>query len=248
MHASLSQVAGFDRGVECLGVYPAKMTAALVLSLVLHVFGYLWWGGHIETLSPPVDEPLPPRAPVRVALMTARSAATVAPVSSASPAVVSKPVQRAIARAQPVPKPKPLRASPRRSEVPRVPSTPAPLVQPSAAPATPVATAPVAAPASVVGPSADALRERYLHALFAHIERFKFYPAAARRQGMEAAIRVGFLLDRSGAIRDLTIEGGSKLLRHAAEETLSRAAPLPQLPPDIAAPLHVDYRMSFTLR
>lgn len=222
----------------------AAMGLACALSLVLHVGGYYWWG---ERYSEPAFEH---EAPV----VTRVSVNLVRPVPPAPPVAVPVEIPvEAVAEPPPPPpkivKPEP-QPRPRPARTPR--AAPPPAVAAAAPPvevAKPVARpAPAAVPQRPAGPSAEQLRERYLQELFAHIERHKFYPAAARRQGMEASVQVSFVLSDAGAIRDLKVMGGPKLLRHAAEQTLQRAAPLPEPPPAVDQPLRVEYLMAFALQ
>lgn len=62
-----------------------------------------------------------------------------------------------------------------------------------------------------------------------HLERFKYYPASARRRGISGEVEVAFELDRSGQARVLKILSGSgySLLDEAAILTVHRAEPFP---------------------
>lgn len=221
------------------------MGLACALSLVLHIGGYYWWG---ERHSDPAFEH---EAPV----VTRVSVNLIRPVPPAPPVEtpVEVPVEAAV---EPPPPPKVIKPEPRPRPRPAPERAPRAMPAPVAAPATPpvaVATpvarpAPAAVPQRPAGPTAEQLRERYLQELFAHIERHKFYPAAARRQGMEASVQVSFVLSGAGTIRDLKVMGGPKLLRLAAEQTLRRAAPLPAPPAAIDTPLRVEYLMAFALQ
>lgn len=221
------------------------MGLACAVSLLLHVSGYYWWGERyqepaFEQEAPEVTrvsvnlvKPVPPAPPVEVPLEV--------PVE----AVVEPPPPPKVAEPEPRPRPRPVPA--------RTPRTaPPPAIAPAAPPvevAKPIARpAPAAVPQRPAGPTAEQLRERYLQDLFAHIERHKFYPSAARRQGMEASVQVSFVLSGAGTIRDLKVMGGPKLLRLAAEQTLRRAAPLPAPPTAIDTPLRVEYLMAFALQ
>lgn len=220
----------------------AAMGLACLLSLVLHLGGYYWWG---ERYREPAFEQEAP-AETRISVNLVRPVPPEPPAEAAPPEAVVEPPPKVV---EPPPKPRP-RPVPERK--PRATPRPAPAAAPVAPPvevAKPLAP-PVAAavPQRPAGPTAEQLRERYLQDLFAHIERHKFYPAAARRQGMEASVQVSFVLSAAGTIRDLRVMGGPKLLRHAAEQTLRRAAPLPEPPPAVDRPLRVEYLMAFALQ
>ncbi len=62
-----------------------------------------------------------------------------------------------------------------------------------------------------------------------HLESFKYYPASARRRGIEGHVEVAFRLTRHGAADEVAVLHGSgyAVLDHAALETVYRAQPFP---------------------
>jgi len=62
-----------------------------------------------------------------------------------------------------------------------------------------------------------------------HLESFKYYPASARRRGIEGHVEVGFTLTHDGAADQVAVLHGSgyAVLDHAALETVYRAQPFP---------------------
>jgi len=62
-----------------------------------------------------------------------------------------------------------------------------------------------------------------------HLESFKYYPASARRRGIEGRVEVGFTLTHDGAADQVAVLHGSgyAVLDHAALETVYRAQPFP---------------------
>jgi len=62
-----------------------------------------------------------------------------------------------------------------------------------------------------------------------HLEAFKYYPASARRRGIEGRVEVGFTLTQDGAANQVSVLHGSgyAVLDHAALETVYRAQPFP---------------------
>jgi len=62
-----------------------------------------------------------------------------------------------------------------------------------------------------------------------HLEAFKYYPASARRRGIEGRVEVGFTLTHDGAANQVSVLHGSgyAVLDHAALETVYRAQPFP---------------------
>lgn len=90
----------------------------------------------------------------------------------------------------------------------------------------------------------------YRERLMRHIERYKYYPAVARRQGLEGQAIVAFQIDRQGAVGTVRVvkTSGHHLLDHAALVTLQRASPLPEPPEtfssqDLAFRLPVQYSL-----
>ncbi|PJA31228.1 MAG: hypothetical protein CO187_10555 [Zetaproteobacteria bacterium CG_4_9_14_3_um_filter_53_7] len=62
-----------------------------------------------------------------------------------------------------------------------------------------------------------------------HLESFKFYPASARKRGIEGHVDVAFILTHNGAADRITVLQGSgyAMLDRAAMQTVSRAQPFP---------------------
>lgn len=107
------------------------------------------------------------------------------------------------------------------------------------------------AAASVSETNSQALaqqRQQYLALLQSHIAAHKFYPAMARRRGVEGEVEVSFVLLSDGGARDIRVHGGPGMLRSAARQAVQKALRLPPPPEEIATPLQVQYAMSFSLR
>ncbi|GAV19616.1 transport protein TonB [Mariprofundus micogutta] len=62
-----------------------------------------------------------------------------------------------------------------------------------------------------------------------HLESFKFYPASARRRGIEGHVDVAFVLSHNGSADQIKLLQGSgyAMLDRAAMQTVSRAQPFP---------------------
>jgi len=90
-------------------------------------------------------------------------------------------------------------------------------------------------------------KQEYLRRLLGHIESNKYYPAAARRRGLEAMVKISFELLADGRIRKLHITGGHKLLRRAAEEAVERSLPMPRPSVEVTTPLVVNFSMAYQL-
>jgi protein TonB len=113
---------------------------------------------------------------------------------------------------------------------PRVKQTTAP----TAAPVPPAAQAAAPPPGVARQPSPDAIR-RWQATLVAHLQRYKRYPSAARRDNEEGIAYLRFAMDRNGTVLFKRLERASG---HAAldQETLAlveRAQPLPAPPPEM---------------
>ena len=80
-------------------------------------------------------------------------------------------------------------------------------------------------------PAAQAMadRERRLLRIRRHLEHFKYYPASARRRGIEGQVEVSFDLDTRGMASRLQLlsRSGYRILDRAALETVRRASPFP---------------------
>jgi len=96
-----------------------------------------------------------------------------------------------------------------------------------------VASHPSSAVATKVAPSdpaGDMQNEgKNLEMVRRHLEAHKFYPASARRRGIEGDVQVGFDLDRRGRAGGISILAGSghAVLDRAAIQTVVRAQPFP---------------------
>jgi protein TonB len=85
----------------------------------------------------------------------------------------------------------------------------------------------------------------------AQLERYKRYPPIAQRRGEQGVALLRFTLDRTGNVSNSRIERSSGHPELDAEvlALVRRAAPLPQIPADIAAnTLDIEVPVSFALR
>lgn len=75
------------------------------------------------------------------------------------------------------------------------------------------------------------------------INSSKYYPHAARKQGLEGTPRVTFVIGEDGSVMsvDIATSSGETVLDDAAKETVRRAAPLPYYPKPIT--LAVKYSL-----
>jgi protein TonB len=98
-----------------------------------------------------------------------------------------------------------------------------------AAPPAPT-TAPVAQPSPIAGEGRDA----FLGKLLAQLNRFKQYPAAARKAHITGTVMLHFVMDADGKVLSFEIakSSGRPLLDAEALALIQRAQPLPSLPAD----------------
>lgn len=87
----------------------------------------------------------------------------------------------------------------------------------------------------------------YLTHVRALIESHKFYPSSARRLGMQGVVQISFVVNPDGTVSRIICRGGSRLLQHAAEQALRRAAPFPAQQNSSPRPLQVHYETTFAL-
>jgi protein TonB len=204
---------------------PVSFIVAATLSLAVHATAAVYFEHYAsrESAAPPSAVPT-----LQLSLKATRPEA---PQAAPEPAPEPEPVPQPETRPPPEPAPKPVaRPKPRPKPAPRKPPVakvaetkpPAPEQTAAAARAETVATKPVLAHVAVINE-----RENYLARLLAHIDSHKFYPRSARRRGVTGEVQVSFYLQRDGAVRDLRITGGSKLLRQAAKQAIQNALSMP---------------------
>jgi periplasmic protein TonB len=175
------------------------------------------------------DAPPPPvpAAPLVVSLLP--EAAPPEPVRDRAPG----PLQTVHARVQPQPRIDPIPPAP--VVVNPVPVALAPPTPPAPdpGPPAPATTAPVSQPAPPA-PQAGGRDTSFEARLLRHIQKFRRYPAAARRMRDQGVAHLRIRMDRAGRIlaAELIRSSGSAALDRGALDTLRRAAPLPRIPED----------------
>lgn len=75
----------------------------------------------------------------------------------------------------------------------------------------------------------------YRSTLLRLIERHKYYPLSARRNGIEGTCKVSFTVSSNGSIRGITLarSSGTTILDQAAIQTIQRIGQAPPFPADI---------------
>lgn len=221
------------------------LSYALALSVLVHVGGLSGWGDTDKRID--LQHPADLERSVSVRLLPPATRAVPKPdqplqqVSAAS-APEPRPVQAVAPRELAKVPARPSRQQSQSTAAPKVPAPETVQQQTASIPATPSSSS------SDADARAEQQRARYLAALFAHIERHKFYPAVARRQGLEAAVDVSFSLSAVGGVEAINVSNGPKLLRQAAQQSLQHAVPLPLPPAGQSLPMRIEYRMVFALR
>ncbi|SCY34131.1 energy transducer TonB [Desulfoluna spongiiphila] len=122
---------------------------------------------------------------------------------------------------------------------------------PAAEPNAESADAPPSSPAvDISGPSRAELLNLYAAQVRHRIESRKTYPQRARRQSMEGAVRVRFVLSPTGDVQKITIIRGSRfaMLNTAAKKAVLSAAPFPVIPGAMQKePISIEVTLCFEL-
>ncbi len=219
-----------------------RFLLAALGSLVLHggmIVLAVWLLARIPTHEPPRT------IAVELAAQPQRTAlpANANPVSAAAPTRAAQPVPAA-----------PQRAAPSKSnDLAATAATPAP---PQAAPTVAAVwnQAPAATTATQEAPSSsgDGADSR-VPAIEAHVldwlARYRSYPRAARRAGIEGVVMVSTVMGRDGTLgeRRIATSSGHPVLDRAALELLARASPVPplaDLPRDVELRLPIVYQLN----
>jgi periplasmic protein TonB len=127
-----------------------------------------------------------------------------------------------------------------------VSATPPQPPAPDPGPPAPATTAPVANPAPPA-PKMSGRDTSYEAKLLAHIQKFRRYPAAARRMRDQGVTHLRVTIDRGGHVLSAQVLRGSGFgsLDKGALETIRRADPLPAVPADRNAPFEMVLPVEF---
>jgi periplasmic protein TonB len=163
----------------------------------------------------PTPEP-PPEVKIEVTIQI--------PPPEPPPPVDLKPPPPKVVQKPPPPKP-PEKAVTKQTEPSRAPPSPAP-----------PADKPAGAPAPSGVQSNPHAMATWRGTLMAHLQRYKRYPASARRQGDQGVPVVVFTMTRNGAVlsQHLQKPSGHEVLDTEAVDLFRRASPLPAMPADVA--------------
>ena len=171
------------------------------------------------------------------------------PIKQTKPAFKPEPVLIAKSKqqAKPLPVPKPeLKRAPKPRVTKKTVKQP---VSKSIERQKRVASSPVKAQEmSVAKQIADSRKVDYFSQLQAHIEACKYYPRAARKQGIEGRVEVSFQLLRDGGVNNIQSTGAHRMLKHAAARAVKDALPLPKPPDNLAMPANIRFTMHYDLK
>lgn len=137
----------------------------------------------------------------------------------------------------PAPRPEPQAAAP---------ATPAP-AQPSA---TQTAPQPASPPVPPAPPASQVSPERWQGQLFAHLDRFKRYPADASRRREQGVVYVQFSIDAGGNILSSRIvrSSGYASLDESVAQMMRSASPVPAPPANLGNPVTLTAPIEFSVR
>ena len=88
---------------------------------------------------------------------------------------------------------------------------------------------------------------QFQQALLRHIGRYQRYPAAARQSHLQGTVHTYFSMRRDGTLVDVWVKtsSGQMVLDNEAIETVRRAQPLPQIPPELPNRLNIQVILAF---
>lgn len=228
---------------------------ALAITLGLHLLPLLLLV-HWVTTPPPLP---PPEDDVRISLRLLAPAAPPQPVEEVQSDRPSQAQQPHAAEATKRPPPPltaaregTLAAGDGNSLAPQPHlrlALPVPTTDSSPAPAS-ITAAPPTPDAPPAEQQAGATSDQWEARLMARLERFRYYPAAARSRRQQGTSWVRASIDREGRLRALALEQGSgqPMLDDAALQTFRRAQPLPRIPDELPAPQELVVPVEFYLR
>jgi len=228
---------------------------AIVITVVLHLLPLLLL---VHWVAVPPMLP-PPEQDVRISLRLLAPATPPQPVEERQ---ADTPSQAQQARAsQPTKSPPPPKPTAARegelaaSETSGTGRKPLPVVPPAAATdASPAPASITAAPPAPHAPPADfqagAASDQWDARLMARLERYRYYPAAARARRQQGTAWVRASIGRTGRLLSLRLEqsSGQPELDAAALQTFRRAQPLPPIPDELKAPQERVVPVEYYLR
>lgn len=103
---------------------------------------------------------------------------------------------------------------------------------------------------SAVRADASSIAAQFQRTLLSHIERYRRYPPAGRRDRLQGVVQLLFVMQRDGTVRDVwvTTSSGHAILDNEAVATIRRAQPLPPIPPQLPDRLRIGIPVELSLR
>lgn len=215
---------------------------AIAITAVLHLLPLLLL---VHWVAAPPMLP-PPEQDVRISLRLLAPATPPQPVEERQADTPSQAQQaRASQPAKSPPPPKPTAA--REGELAASETGGATDASPAPASITAAPPAPDAPPADF---QAGAASDQWEARLMARLERYRYYPAAARSRRQQGTAWVMASIDREGRLLALRLEqsSGQPMLDDAALQTFRRAQPLPPIPDELKAPQELVVPVEYYLR
>ncbi len=229
------------------------MSFALFFSLVVHISG----SGLITILQPDSPE-TSYTAPVDLFQVTLQQIESLAPnepepVKKIEPALKPEPVlvAKSVQQAKPLFIPEPVQKPVRKSvPEPRITRKPQkkPVSEKVERQKSIASSAVKAEQRSVSRQDSASQKVEYFSLLQAHIEACKYYPRAARKQGVEGRVEVSFQLLKDGGVKNVHSSGAHRLLKHAATRAIKAALPLPKPPDSLETPANISFSMHYNLK
>jgi protein TonB len=195
---------------------------------------------HADTIRPRLRPPIDKGRIAGIALTVAVHLAVLAGLLTAVHVSRAAPPQElSVAILPDTPKPEENLAPPARLEKPLQVTVPPPEFSirpqaPSPVVAAPSSPKPVAAAPAARTPVASEGRDSFLNRLLAQLNRYKQYPASARRGRIQGVVMVHFVMDADGRVltAEIARSSGHQALDDEALALMARAQPLPALPAD----------------
>ncbi|MBO0396070.1 energy transducer TonB [Stenotrophomonas maltophilia] len=229
---------------------------SIVITVVLHLLPLLLL---MHRVAVPPTLPPTPEQDVRISLRLLAPATPPQPVEERQADTLSQAQQARASQpttSPPPPKPTATRegeiaasetGGTGRKPLPVTPSAAATDASPAPASITAAPPAPDAPPADF---QAGAASDQWEARLMARLERYRYYPAAARSRRQQGTAWVRASIDREGRLLALRLEqsSGQPMLDDAALQTFRRAQPLPPIPDVLKAPQELVVPVEYYLR
>jgi len=216
----------------------AMRAAAVGFSLLVHISAALWISDMV--LQGRVHVP-------KVKTIRLELKKTAAPEAPPKPKIKPAPPPKRLQ------KPLPKKMAEIKKVIPKKEPLPEPVVEniPPPPVARPVSEEPIEEPKAdmeLIEKEKQRQKMEYFAAVMGLVKKNRFYPAAAKRRGIEADVKVRFTLLENGSVENLSVVAEQGLIERAAREAVMKSLPFPPPPGVVQAPTTVEYVMEFRLR